>query len=457
MSFLNKGQCGKFLPAFPDDFWRYIAILIPLILTSVLQRLEFVIDNRFIHALGSEAVNIQAIQNSFFSLGQSLGIAGAASVLVFWKSTRKGSLNHLLNAHVGASLAVGLIAALVFIPLLPNLLARFQVAQSNSSIANFYLWIGLTALPLQAAYVTVNAVLIGQDKRIQSTFLILVILIAKFAVNFFLIWNFTRQDDLRPNWHTVFFQIGIANAAIMVVALTCAVWYAIDQEPHEPEPFKENWMQVWFHELWFSVVRGYAPIFLILIIARVSEGFVTTFQFTATIAYFLALPLVAGNQLALRDAAAEQKAFGLISLLPLKKSKWFSNYFYSAFLLSELLLLIGAFTGPTILSNLFGYLTPPAHLSFVSAYFLVCMIGQVGHMFVIQLRASRLSKVVSRNILISEVFVQLLLSYFLVQLDMATPFAIAAVAVGGYCLTYVAINFFSSARAMRLDFVGSNR
>jgi hypothetical protein len=438
------------IPAIPSDLKNYFTLLIPLAVTSMLQRFEFMIDNRFVNQLSESALKIHAIQNTFFSLGQALGLATATSALIFWNSINKGVQRVILKLHVLLALGTGAFAALLFIPYLSDLVLRFQVPTPASNIASLYLLIGLSAIPLQAAYVTINAILIGNDQRLRSTLLISIILILKFAVGYGIVTQFHHAVTHETNIDSPMFWLAISNALIVIASLiyaTLKIYRSLDTSPSQKETIP--WMQVWLHELWFSVVRAYSPFLLSLLIAQISHSLIVTFQFTANIAYFFCLPIVAGNQVALRDAATEQAQHGFGRILPLSKSRWFPNYFYSSFLFTELCLLIAVILGPWIIQVFYGYKLPEENRSFVIAYFLACIVGQAGHMFAIQLRSARLSKIVSRNLLFSEVIIQLVACYLLVRLSLGTPLRVAVFGTGAYCLAYLCLNFHSASKHMR--------
>jgi hypothetical protein len=432
------------LPKIPKGLATHLTLLVPLALTTLLQRFEFVLDNRFIGYFGKDALEIQTVQNVFFSFGQALGFATATSALIFWKSAGKSHQRSTLKIHMLLSIATGLIASFAFIPFLGMLVRAFQISTDLTDISKIYLGIGLGAIPLQAAYVTINAILIGNDKRVRSTLLILGILTLKTISGLAFI---TLFHD--PRFSTIRYlavpmrAFAISNLLVMLLMLTFAIRYAVQILPPESKSTLKNWTAVWGHELWFSLVRAYSPLILSLLIASVADGFVLTFQMTANIAYIFCLPIIAGNQIGLRDAAEEQQKYGVSQLLPLSVSVWWPFYFYSSFLLTQMGLLIGAIFGPWIIELFYGYSVPHSQRSFIFSYFIACMIGQCGHLYVIRLRSFRESKIVSRNLLVSEIITQITSIYLLVHFDLATPLTVGTVGVGSYCVVYLVLNFYS--------------
>ncbi len=69
----------------PNGLGSHALLLLPLAATQLLQRLEHVVDNRFMVALGPAALTIHSVQYNFFLVGQALGLASATSTLIFWK------------------------------------------------------------------------------------------------------------------------------------------------------------------------------------------------------------------------------------------------------------------------------------------------------------------------------------------------------------------------------------
>jgi hypothetical protein len=70
---------------FSKTLWAHLLVLAPLILAQFLQRLQDVVDNRYLGALGHNALEIHNVQFNFYSVGQEIGLAAAMSALLFWR------------------------------------------------------------------------------------------------------------------------------------------------------------------------------------------------------------------------------------------------------------------------------------------------------------------------------------------------------------------------------------
>src|SRR5437899_2509577 len=101
---------------FVANFKKHIWILLPLIATQFFQRFQDVLDNRWVGALGSDALAIHSIQSNFYLIGQEIGLASAFSALIFWKRKEAmGRQGSLLKLHLAMPIILaGAFATTVF-------------------------------------------------------------------------------------------------------------------------------------------------------------------------------------------------------------------------------------------------------------------------------------------------------------------------------------------------------
>lgn len=163
----------KSLIDLPKKFWMnfflHVAVLIPLLATLLIQKLQDLVDDRYMGLLGSIALMIQSIQSNFFLIGQEVGLATATSLLVFWRRREvAGKQGSVFILHlILSALAAGVGAFLIGLKI-PNLCKYFNIPVEYYGIAALSFRFGLFNLVLRSLYVPINALLVASDDREQK-------------------------------------------------------------------------------------------------------------------------------------------------------------------------------------------------------------------------------------------------------------------------------------------------
>ncbi|MEO5968660.1 MAG: hypothetical protein ABIQ95_01930, partial [Bdellovibrionia bacterium] len=295
--------------AFSNILRTHFLILLPLVLTQLLQRFQDVVDNRFISSLGTQALEIHNVQFNLYFIAQEIGLAAAISALIFWRRKECiGKQGFILKLHLYMPIAISAISAAIIYFFLDNLANHFSIAESFKGTARIYWILGLVNLVFRSIQIPLSAILIACDHRIKCLVLGGGILLGKIilgwtAIHYF--WN-SQTDPASILTPMIILDVG----AIVILLLGSIVgirWIS---------SFVDGWgrmdlrsiLKVWPGELGIAAVNSAAGIIFGFQIAMVttSPGFFVTYQLALHFTYILALPVIAGMQIAVRDASAEQ-------------------------------------------------------------------------------------------------------------------------------------------------------
>jgi hypothetical protein len=413
-------------------------ILLPLVATQLLQRMEHVIDNRFISALGSGALLIHSINYNFFQVAQAVGLAASTSALIFWKRAECADRQKsILTRHVIVTALAGLCIAGACFPFLRAIATQYGVSAENLPAATRYLGVGLLNLILAAVYTPLNALLIASDQRVKSLVNVGMLLVVKMAAGFIALHVAASHQGLT---HPMI-VIG-AGGSLAIASLSAIAWWHVRLRAHGDLSFGFAQMRsVWGHEMGTAAIRSTSPFLYTFFLAKSVSGssLMVTYQLTLHLAYILCLPQTSGGQLAMRDASAEQSLPEEKRPQGLLDADWFRWFFAVSILPTQVLLFLGAAFAPFLMRVFYAYALPREHMAFVSIYFLACAVGQWGNIYLIELRALRKNATAMRNFLVAEIGVMVGLTGLAVWAGWGTPLVLGLV-VMAYCGTYLALN-----------------
>jgi hypothetical protein len=428
---------------FAKRFKAHIWALIPLIATLLLQKLHDVIDDRFISSLGAEALAIHNIQYSLFLIGQEIGLASATSALIFWK--RKESLNKqgsILKLHLLMPLVLGIIAAGAVLFFISDICRYFHVPFQYMNNAVVYLGFGLLNLICRGLYIPLNAILIACDYRLRSALLAGGILVGKLLIGWVAVnhsWDFASDPgslELPMN------LIGAGSVVILLLAIGLAYqWVSESVDGWEKLDWKSVF-KVWPGELGIASVSALSPMIFGFQIAHViaSGRFFVTYQLALHLTCILTLPILAGSQIAVRDASAEQSDSPERQYKPLHESRWWPQFFYASLVPTCILLIIASIFSRPLFNMIYNYQIPEDHLVFLPLFFLSWITWQVGTIFLIMIRAAKKNGLATRNFLIAGLGVQVGFTQLLIVFQVITPINLGLVTLA-YCCTYLFMNW----------------
>lgn len=446
-----QGTVSGFLP---QGLWRHILLLLPLAAIQLLQRMEHIIDNRFMGTLGLQSLAIHNVQFNFFLIGQAIGLAAATSALIFWNREEvRSKQGSILKSHCLITFVVASAVALLLMPLTSQdgrfgiLREFFGISNEFGAGAELYFNIGLENMVLQAVYAPLGAMLIASGRHIQGMLLTAGILGTKFivglvAVNFF--WN-GRSEASSIVLPMALIALGTTIAlfffgglALRILSRLADGWNKISLK---------NILPVWSSEIGIASIRSISPILFSLQLAKAnaSAGFFITYQLALHLSYILCLPLLAGSQIAIRDASAELSETPNAQSFPLNspsRTSWFSKFLWASLVPTILLLFLATLLCVPAFYQIYGYHVPEDHQSFLPLYFSACIMGQLGNVYLIKLRALKKNWLATRNFFLAELGIQIGVTQFLLFRGTATPSWIGAVMVC-YCTGYFVLNLFA--------------
>lgn len=423
----------------PAGLMTHFAVLIPLAISQVLQRLYHIIDNRYINVLGKDALLIHNIQYNFVVLGLSLGAATATSCLVFWRRQEsQGKQGSILIRHLQFYGGLALTFAGVFALMSAHVVAHFQIPDSLAPLARIYFFLGIMNMVLHGLYGSLDGMLIASGQQKRSMIFASLLALGNWGADALAI-HVLYQPGTPANGSidTPLLFIGVSTLVLMAVMSLVAYRSVLRRiDGWERFPFKSI-VQVWWAEAGLGVIRSITPIIYAyqLALVQASQGFLVTYQLALHVAYVFCLPLLAGTQLAVRDAAEAASKGGSTT----GRQSWWNVLLYTALLPTSLLLLIGMLVPGLVLRAFYGYSTPRDHLYFLSVFYIACLLGQLGNILLVPLRAMKKNALVTRNMLIAETGVLLGGTQLLIWFNIAKPETICWITMV-YSLTHLLLN-----------------
>ena len=437
----------------PQRFWSnirsHIWILLPLIGTQLLQKLQDLVDDRLMNKLGATALTIHNVQYSLYGLAQEIGLIAATSLLIFWKRKEtEGKQRTVFSLHVGLTLTLaGIICFFTY----HNTLAiceHFAVQKEYVGTAQLYLQVGLLNLALRSLYVPVNTILIACHQRAKCIGSIFFICSAKVLTALVLVMGvWDGQAGVESITQPMLIY---AVSSIFIVGLPMA--YMIIQVLKQGDAWGrfdfKHALKVWPGEIGIGLVSAVCPLLFSFQIAKANTapGFFVTYQIALHLTCLLTLPVLAGAQVAVRDASAEQSGSGTqgMAFKPLHQSLWWPKFFYASLVPSVFCLTLTALFPVQIIQWIYGYEVPRAHIPFLPIFFIAWILFQFGTVFVIMLRAAQRNGLATRNIIVSGIVVQLGFTQILLKLEACTSLGVGLVMVSS-CTTFLILNWLSVA------------
>jgi Na+-driven multidrug efflux pump len=378
----------------------------PLVLAQLLQRLFHLVDNRFVGAIGGDALLIHNIQYTIFVMGQFLATAGATSCLILWTRTEFASkkrpllLKHLALSGGAASLLAGLAALNI-----PALVNHFAVSEAFRPLAIFYISIGLANMVLTAVYGVIDGILVASGRFRTSLAFAASLLAGNILLDAVGIYgiNPSLSGDVHSFEHSLRF-IGISTSLLLVVMIFAALRSIRDEIRIGTNASFADIAPIWFPELGTALIRSISPLVFAYQVGLIAanSGFIVTYNFRLHLAYLCCLPLSASIPMAVRRASRLNSGDAMPD-----DHRWQIDLFAGGLIPTSILLLTMAMCAAPLMQLVFGYSVPASHISFLPLYFLAVTVGQLGNFMTVPLRAQKLSHLVTRNFFIAEICVQL--------------------------------------------------
>jgi Na+-driven multidrug efflux pump len=353
--------------------------------------------------LGTEALLIHNIQYSFINLGQYIGGATAASCLIFWKraeyADKQGGIFYI---HMGLCLGVSLICMLVASLYSEGILTHFSVNPEYYSLATKYFNLGLLNMGLQAMYLALIGIVIAVSRERLSLIFSIVLLLLNIVADSLIIHLFFTGGTSPQHIMLPMLAIIISNITLIAVSVGIIYWLLRNKIKQVNYGNSREILKIWANELGGAFISAAYPIVYLFQLGLVkTEGsLLVTYQLLTQLTAVFCIPILATMQVALREASAQQ-GMPRSSYIPL----WVRELSYFGFIPTEILLLFFMMFPVLFIQLVFGYLTPADHVSFIVMYLFASMIGQIGNMLTVSIRAQKKSHLVTTGYFISDVII----------------------------------------------------
>ena len=407
---------------FPKNILPHILIVLPLIFSQLCQRVFHIIDNRFIAQLGSDVLYIHNLQYTLIVFGQFIGLAGTTAGLVFWKRQEtQGKRGGLLIQLITSTAAVCLILVTVFIFLLPKILTTLKVSPEYYNLAVIYIKIGLLNMSLYALYMCFDGLLIASGRQQWSFILALILGVCNFFADYGSIhFLFARKVISTTSVAPAFITIGASTSILLVLIIFIAIIVIRKRIDGWGWVGLKDFTHVYGSELGLAMIRSVSPMIypLQFVAIQASADFINTYNTALHIAFLCCLPLTAGVQIAVREASASEST-GQNSHVG--TPNWWNSFLYIGFFPTYIFLILAAVFPNWLMITIYGYTPVNDHQSFLSLFFIACMVGQTGHIFAIKARAQKKNYFITRNFILSQFLFHLGLFQCLIYFKLATP------------------------------------
>lgn len=436
----------------PHNILSHFAIIFPLAISQILQRLYHIIDNRYINQLGSDALLVHNIQYNFIILGQAIGAATAMSCLIFWKrkeaSGRQGSV---LLRHLALSVGASLFFASIFFPLSGKIINHFEIPAPYAALASTYLLFGLINMVLQAIYGSLDGMLIASGQQKRSMLFAGVLVAGNWIFDAGAIY-LLYHPMAGPSVSAISLPLLVVGGSttLLMLIMTTVSFLSVKSSVDGWKPFAfREILNVWWAEAGLGIVRSITPFIYAYQLGMITatKGFLVTYQLGLHVSYIFCLPFLAGAQLAIRDAS---HAFSERTDLPGRVPGWWGYLLYTALLPTVCLLAIGALFAVPLLKLFYGYAVPIDHAAFLPIFYLACIIGQLGNTFFVPLRARKKNALVTRNMLLVEFGILLGGTQLLISMGAAQPSTICWVTIV-YTIGHFLLNLLTLKKVVRRE------
>jgi Na+-driven multidrug efflux pump len=366
----------------PDHLTKRFLIVLPVIVSLVLQRLFPVVDNKYFAMLGSEALYLHNIQYNFISLGQFIGLATYISCLVFWNRAEYQKMQgSILIKHIVLVGIFTFMLAIICMFFSSDILAYYQISEGYLPLANAYLKVGLCNMILQAIYGGLDGMLVGASKQKISMYIAGILVLGNIVFNHYIVHYFSYGLLSSKSIYLPVMMMGLTTTILMIIAVLISFWNVVKDIGFWVSISFSEIFTVWWSELGTYMLRGIVPFIYSYQMNLAISPFrvLTSYQLGLHITYIFCFPLMAAMQIAIRDASSA-------TAVPLKMSSppnWWNGFIYTGFIPTTILLVVGMIFSQFIISGIYGYEVPTDHRLLILMLFISSWIGQVGNMMTV--------------------------------------------------------------------------
>lgn len=413
---------------------HYIGQIFPVILSLLLLRIFHATDLRLIGGLGNGLQLIHVVQYNLTVFAHFIGVAGMTALITLWpRFTLPEDHSRLLKKVASATLVVTGIAGSFGFILRDAILMHFHVAGELFSIARLYFFIGLLNMVLFAWQLSLDGALLAVRKQ-KITLINVVILCGCNLITDLLAVYAYQRGFLTQKSAACFFILG---TTLWLLVGLCISYTILGKRIRIMIAGRLKFSQfytVWGNEILISMIRSFAPLWFAYQIGGVpSLGiFLVVYQSSLHIAYFAALSLQGGLPVSVRECGEYYAGVNR------NEGPWLRHVIVMALLPSIIMLVFAMFYGQQIIALIFNLHLSAGQSVFLPYFFLGCLIGQIGHVVSVPLRARLQNRYITLCLVASELLMNNIGFMVLNHYQMANPLCLGFLTVA-YASTFLIV------------------
>lgn len=428
----------------PTNLTNYLVLLLPIIISQILQRLYPMIDTRFLSVLGQNPLYIHSIQYTFVSIGQFIGAATATSCFVFWnRAESKGKQGGIFINHLVLVSLFSFIIMVILLFLAKYMLHIYSVSPLYMEDAIIYFRIGLLNMFLQAIYCTIDGMLIASNQRKFSMIISLITVLLNIIVDYVIAYNIFNGHQSPSNIKIPLILFGFSTSIILIFAIFISSIRVIKQIDGWINTRYKQILHVWSGEIGVAIISSLVPLIYAyqMKFIHTTQSFLIMYQMVSHLSYIFCLPFLSALKVAVTEASRDYSSKHNKS----EKNEWWPVLLYTGLIPTYILFALGCLYPIWIIQITFHYKIPFDQTIFIILFYLSCMIGQIGNAISVPIRAAKQSKIISRNFFWSEIIIMLGCMQLAILLNIATPLSAGV----------ITLIFASSYTIMNLKYLNS--
>lgn len=401
-----------------------------ILLTQFIQKCYPILDNYFIGFLGLPALLIHNMAIVFFSIAPYISYATATACLILWRHDQDTVHDdHYFFSFFIFAILGSLICMIPIWIFLPNLIQHFHVEPMYLVSAQHYLLLGLILTILFSGFYYITYVNNGIQKCRSAFGWSSVVLILWGVINAIGVREFSNlsQSLLFMMWMKIGFMIFVVMLFFYFSCRKISVRKIFS--------IPKIGYRIVFSELVSGMVTVLYPIIFALQLAMVDKqhSLMVSYQLILQLTVILCAPLMCAMQANLAQASM---CDGRI-----KGEHWWKSVLFTGFLPTLILLLGCLVFYKTLFLSLYHYKLPRSHDIYIVLFIIATMIGQIGNMGVMILRARKKSHLVTVLYIISDFVFLIGLVQLFILLKVQSPLMVG-VATLIYTIAYNVLAFY---------------
>lgn len=405
---------------------NYLKEVFPVVLSLLILRFFHATDLRLVGGFGDGLQLIHAIQFNLTVFAQFVGTAGMTVLITLWpRFDSPNDRSHLLKKVVGAIGFITVVAGFFGTIFCDVILEHFHVERTNLPIARLYFCIGLLNMVLFAWQISLDGALLSIRKQKITLLNIFILFVCNLLTDLLAVHAY--KTGLMTLRSSVFLFIGGTTAWLMVgLFISCVILRKKMSVTMRNTLRYRPFYSVLGNEVLIAMVRSIAPLWFAHQIGGVqSLGiFLVVYQACLHIAYVAALPLQGGLPIAVRDCSEYH------SNANTDAKHWLNHIVLLALMPTTIMLLLVMINGEKIIASIFNVALLTEQSAFIPYFFIGCLIGQVGHVVSVPLRARLQNRYITYCLIVSELLMNNIGFMILNHYHLANPLSLGLLTIG---------------------------